>query len=129
MSLIGKLQDLSAIDVLQILSLSKRTGILTIDSPKGKSNILFKNGMIISASSHSAEGKNLGQTLVERQLLSPSRLAQLLELQKQRGNEPLGSILLEAGVIQEEALREIIKDGIRETLRELKSLSEGHFRF
>jgi len=129
MSLIGKLQDLSAIDILQILILSKRTGVLTIDSTQGKSNVLFKNGMILSASSPSGRNKNLGQRLIEGRLLNPSRLEEFLELQKQRGNEPLGSILLEAGVVQEETLREIIKEGIRETLHELKAITEGHFSF
>ena len=129
MSLIGKLKDLSAIDILQILSVSKRTGVLTVETPEGKNNIVFKNGMIVSASSPSPQFQSLGQTLLERRMIDPLLLEQLLQLQKERGNEPLGSILLEAGAIEEESLREILKERIRTTILSLKDLSEGNFSF
>ncbi len=129
MSLVGKLEDLSVGDILQILSMSRRTGILTIETSEGKSTILFKNGLILNSTSPSPSIPSLGQILVERGLVTEDRLQQLLELQKKRGNEPLGSILLEAEIIDENTLHEIIKARIRETIAHLMKFREGNFSF
>lgn len=129
MSLVGNLEDLPLADILQIVSLSKRTGILTIETDEGRNIIVFKNGLIVSAACPSPKIKNLGQILLERKLITPSRLQELLETQKSRGNEPLGSIVLETGIIDKETLQQIIKTQIRATIYHLMNMPEGNFSF
>lgn len=129
MSLVGNLEDLPLADILQIVSLSKRTGILTIETEEGRNIIVFKNGLIVSAACPSPKIKNLGQILMERKLTTQARLQELLELQKSRGNEPLGSIVLEAGLIDKETLQQMIKTQIRATIYHLMNMSEGNFSF
>jgi CheY-like chemotaxis protein len=129
MSLVGNLEDLPLADILQIVSLSKRTGILTIETEEGKNIIVFKNGLIVSAACPSPKIKNLGQVLLERQLVTPQRLQQLLDMQKARGNEPLGTIILESGIIDRENLQQIIRNQIKATIYHLMSMSEGNFSF
>lgn len=129
MSLVGNLEDLPLADILQIVSLSKRTGILTIETEEGKNIIVFKNGLIVSAACPSPKIKNLGQVLLERQLVTPQRLQQMLDLQKARGNEPLGTIILESGIIDRENLQQIIRNQIKATIYHLMSMSEGNFSF
>lgn len=129
MSLVGNLEDLPLADILQIVSLSKRTGILTIETEEGKNIIVFKNGLIVSAACPSPKIKNLGQILLERKLVSQGRLQELLETQKTRGNEPLGSIVLEAGIVDKENLQQIIKTQIKATVYHLMNTSEGNFSF
>lgn len=129
MSLVGNLEDLPLADILQIVSLSKRTGILTIETEEGKNIIVFKNGLIVSAACPSPKIKNLGQVLLERQLVTPRRLQELLDMQKARGNEPLGTIILESGIIDRENLQQIIRNQIKATIYHLMSMSEGNFSF
>src|SRR5574342_965345 len=129
MSLVGNLEDLPLADILQIVSLSKRTGILTIETEEGKNIIVFKNGLIVSAACPSPKIKNLGQVLLERQLVTPQRLQQMLDMQKARGNEPLGTIILESGIIDRENLQQIIRNQIKATIYHLMSMSEGNFSF
>jgi CheY-like chemotaxis protein len=129
MSLVGNLEDLPLSDILQIVSLSKRTGILTIETDEGKNIIVFKNGLIVSAACPSPSIKNLGQILMERNLLTQSHLQKLLEQQKSRGNEPLGSIILEAGILDKETLEQIIKTQIKATIYHLMHTPEGNFSF
>ncbi|PWT92231.1 MAG: hypothetical protein C5B54_03850, partial [Acidobacteria bacterium] len=81
MSLVGNLEDLPLADILQIVSLSKRTGILTIETEEGKNIVVFKNGLIVSAACPSPKIKNLGQILLERNLITQTKLQQVLELQ------------------------------------------------
>lgn len=129
MSLVGNLEDLPLADILQIVSLSKRTGILTIETEEGRNIIVFKNGLIVSAACPSPKIKNLGQILLERKLTTQARLSELLETQKSRGNEPLGSIVLEAGIIDKDTLQQMIKTQIRATIYHLMNMSEGNFSF
>ncbi|HSP06998.1 MAG TPA: response regulator [Acidobacteriota bacterium] len=129
MSLVGNLEDLPLADILQIVSLSKRTGILTIETEEGKNIVVFKNGLIVSAACPSPKIKNLGQILLERKLINQGRLQELLETQKSRGNEPLGSIVLETGILDKENLQQIIKTQIRATIYHLMNMSEGNFSF
>ena len=129
MSLVGNLEDLPLAIIFQIVSLSKRTGILTIETEEGKNIIVFKNGLIVSAACPSPKIKNLGQVLLERQLVTPQRLQQLLDMQKARGNDPLGTIILESGIIDRENLQQIIRNQIKATIYHLMSMSEGNFSF
>jgi len=50
MSLIGSLEDLSLGDILQIISLSQKSGVLTIQSEEGEGRILFRGGLVQGAS-------------------------------------------------------------------------------
>ena len=69
MSLVGNLEDLPLADILQIVSLSKRTGILTIETEEGKNIIVFKHGLIISAACPSPKIKILDKFFWNASLL------------------------------------------------------------
>ena len=47
MSLTGKLEDLPLLDILQIVSFSKKTGYLSIQAPTGLGAIVFVDGFIV----------------------------------------------------------------------------------
>jgi len=49
MSLTGNLEDLPLLDILQIVSFSKKTGYLTIQAPEGQGAIIFHEGLVVSA--------------------------------------------------------------------------------
>jgi CheY-like chemotaxis protein len=129
MSLAGKLSDLPLQVFLQILSVSKRTGILTVETEEGKSILVLKNGHVIHVSCPPSIQSSLGQRLLQKRMLSPDRLEQLLEKQRSRGNEPLGSILLEEGILERQTLNHLIKTQIEEAIEKLANINEGSFSF
>jgi CheY-like chemotaxis protein len=49
MTLTGNLEDLPLLDILQVVSLSKKTGWLTIRSASGEAAIVFKEGLVVSS--------------------------------------------------------------------------------
>ncbi len=49
MSLTGNLEDLPLLDILQIVSFSKKTGFLTIQAEEGQGAIVFHDGLVVSA--------------------------------------------------------------------------------
>ncbi len=47
MSLTGNLEDLPLLDILQIVSFSKKTGHLSIETPEGEGAIVFRDGFVV----------------------------------------------------------------------------------
>jgi len=131
MSLTGSLEDLSLTDIIQIISLSKRTGILEVESEdRRRGIIIFKNGQVVSALLQGKNSKSLGQVLVEAGVLRPDQLEQALALQRQqRAHQPLGQILVQQGWLTREALELAVKQQIYRTVYELLQVSRGTFTF
>ena len=106
MSLLGRLEDLPITDILQIVFLSRRTGILEIVRGTNRSQVLFMRGLIVGA--RSSEVTDLGQ-----QLLSTASIAEAqLEMAKKAASSdpvtPLGQTLAELGLISPEDLGQAI---------------------
>jgi CheY-like chemotaxis protein len=129
MSLVGNLEDLPLTDILQILSISKRTGILTLETYEGRSIIVFKTGLIVSAVCSSPRIKTFGQTLIDSDVLTPDRLQEILQLQKLQGNEPLGSLLVSSGILTKEQQEQILVAHIKSTVFYLMHQAKGKFSF
>lgn len=51
MSLLGRLEDLSLTDIIQIVYLSRRTGVLEILDDRGRHTLLFRHGLVVNAAS------------------------------------------------------------------------------
>ncbi len=51
MSLLGRLEDLSLADIIQIVYLSRRTGMLEIRDDDGQHSLVFRNGLLADATS------------------------------------------------------------------------------
>lgn len=131
MSLTGSLEDLSLTDIIQIISLSKRTGILEVESEDRRRGIIvFKNGQVVSALLQGKNPKSLGQSLVESGVLRPDQLEQALALQRQQKvRQPLGQILVQQGWLTREALELAVKQQIYRTVYELLQFPRGTFTF
>jgi len=61
MSLVGNLEDLSLPDILQIVSLSKKSGVLTIEKEGHQGRIFIREGRVIQTISPRS-GKTLGRS-------------------------------------------------------------------
>ena len=49
MSLLGRLEDLSLTDIVQIVYLSRRTGVLEIINDAGRHTVMFRQGLVVNA--------------------------------------------------------------------------------
>ena len=49
MSLTGNLEDLPLLDIIQIVSFSKKTGYLAIEMQGGQGGIVFREGLVVAA--------------------------------------------------------------------------------
>lgn len=128
MSLEGHLSDLSLPDILQIVYLSKKSGVLNLESPAGKGKAVFYDGQILYASMQGKE--RLGERLIREGILNEGDLETALRIQRDRKVcEPLGAILTENKFIEKDVLETLIQSLIKEVIYELLSWEEGVFRF
>ena len=121
--------ELTVPDILQILSLSRKTGKLTLSRLENSAELLFKNGMVIFATCDSAR-HTLSNILISQKRLTESALMAALELQHlSSDNKRLGAILIERGIITREVLQEALRSQIEQVMSEFLSWENGFFRF
>ncbi len=129
MSLVGNLEDLGLGDILQIVSLSRKSGVLVLASRNREGSIVFLNGQVIRATS-SVSRDNLGDLLVRQGVVDLETLKNALMLQKQSQPPPrLGIILSENFGIPKDGIDKIVKETIENIVYSFFGWTEGTFSF
>jgi hypothetical protein len=101
----GTLHDFALADILQLIALQKKTGLLTLRGPDDTVILGFDSGALVSAESQARRlDTRLGTLLVKTRSLPPDSLAKALEIQGQT-LQRLGFILLKNGFCDAEQLR------------------------
>jgi hypothetical protein len=129
MGLEGTLRAFSVTDVFQMLGLQKKTGVLTVESPKDTITVSFFGGRIVAADStaRSLEDR-VGNLLVEGGRVAPERFETALEAQKETG-ERLVVLLLRHRLVSPEELGEAVRLQISRIILAAFRWTEGRFRF
>jgi len=130
MAIEGPLEELSIQDVLQLLELAHKTGVLTVRSDRlnDEAIVHFSRGAIVFAVRRRSP-RRLGQLLIRAGRLTQRELDRALELQRTDPTRRLAEILLEMGSITEEELERQLRFQMEETVYELMGWDEGYFRF
>ena len=130
MAIEGPLQELSIQDVLQLLDLAHKTGVLTIRSETldDEAIVHFSKGAIVFAVRRRST-RRLGQLLIRSGRLTQRELDAALDLQRRDPTRRLAEILLEMGSISEEELERQLRFQMEETIYEIMAWDEGYFRF
>jgi len=129
MSLVGNLEDLSLPDILQIVSLSRKSGILMLEREGQQGKIIIRQGRVIQTISP-RQGKTLGELLTARGLLRPDDLKKALEIQRTgEVRELLGDILVQLKFIDEATLEKVVTEQIEDAIVFFLSWREGTFSF
>lgn len=129
MSLVGNLEELGLGEILQLISLSRKTGVLSLHSGGHEGTIVFKQGLVVKALS-STSRMGLGEILIQRGVITPDTLSKALELQKERGfSEHLGIILSKRFSVVHETIEEVVREQIEQLVLSLFTWLEGTFDF
>jgi hypothetical protein len=116
-------------EILQILSLTKQTGKLTLSRMGNCGEIGFKNGDVIYASSDSRR-TTLGEVLINQKRITENALMAALEqYYLSTHNKRLGTILVENGIITPAVLQEAIQHQIEQVISEFLTWQTGFFKF
>ncbi len=129
MTIRGNLQEASLPDIVQLLSLGKKTGVLSVSDKKNFGDIFFKDGRIIYSSIVNRE-KKIGDILLKSNDITKEQLEKALEYQDEiKGEKRLGDILVEMNFVTKEVLEEKIKQQITDTIFTLLTWKTGFFNF
>jgi tetratricopeptide (TPR) repeat protein len=130
MAIEGPLKELSIQDVLQLLQLADKTGVLTVRSDRlnDEAIVHFSRGDIVFAVRRRST-RRLGQLLIRAGKLTQRELDRALELQRGDPTRRLAELLLEMGSITEEELERQLRFQMEETIYELMAWDEGYFKF
>ena len=129
MALEGYLEDLGIRDILQILSLSKKSGTLLLKGQQGEGLVCFMDGQVIRASS-SFFPQTLGQLLRLNKIVTEDQVNDALRCQKNLSfHKPLGQILIDKFRIASSEIEQVVAVQIEKIIFNFFSWTEGHFLF
>jgi hypothetical protein len=127
MSLTGNLRTMALPDILQWISMGRKSGTLLLERRSIEKRILFRTGTIFSSWSNDP-CESLGQFLIRRRLVSEEQLFKAL-LEQEKEGRLFGSILVAEGVLSEDALRQVLRLKAEETVYDLFLWTDGAFEF
>jgi hypothetical protein len=129
MALQGTFQDFGLPDILQLISMQRKTGILTVNSDHETVRIVFFEGAIIDADAEPRRMEDrLGYTLVRTGRLTPEQLRRALGVQQQTLKK-LGLVLLDLKFIDEKTLKEALEIQITQTIFRTFRWKSGTYHF
>ena len=129
MGLEGTLRAFSVTDILQVLGLQRKTGILTVEGKDDTITVSFLAGQIVSADS-AASGleERVGNLLVRTGKLAPEQLVRAQEARAETGQR-LASVLLRDRLLPAEDLRQALRLQIGRIVHATFRWKDGQFRF
>lgn len=128
MSFNGDLEHFPLVDVIQLLHMSSKTGILYLKSPKGESQLVFHEGFFVSAN-HLNNSVRIGKVLVDMKAITPEQLNEALTEQKNAGRarKPLIATLIEQETIDKDTAFKGLETLIEMTIVEVLTWGSGTF--
>lgn len=129
MSLVGNLADLGLGEILQIVSLSRKSGVLTLQSRGRQGVVVFRFGQVIRATSSTIK-YFLGEELLRRNLVDQECLNKALHVQQSGAyRERLGTILINRFNVPVEKIEDVVREQIERVVYSFFSWNEGRFEF
>ncbi|MBW2504693.1 MAG: response regulator [Deltaproteobacteria bacterium] len=129
MSLVGNLEDLGLVEILQIVSLSSKSGVLKLESGGRWGNIVFRDGQVVRASS-SAYPENLGDLLLRGGVVDIERLKRALLVQQQSPKKRrIGDILANDFDVDRDAIESAVRQQVERIVYSFFSWKDGAFSF
>ena len=104
MALEGSFKDFHIADIVQLIGLQRKTGILTLEGEEDTLSITFQDGAVVWVQSTRLPWEQrVAQLLVSRGLVTSAQLQEARNVQKE-SKKKLGSILTERGLVQKNCL-------------------------
>lgn len=123
----GKLEELGLDEILQIVGVSRRTGMLTLKSRGREAILQFRDGLLVRVSSTGFQ-QSLGELLVRRGAATPEMIQQALVIQQQEHfKERIGTILHTRFKVDLLVIEQTMREQINNVLMTLFVWTDGTF--
>lgn len=129
MSLVGNLEDLGLGEILQIVSLSRKSGVLQLNSRDREGRVIFLDGQVIRATA-STLPENLGDLVVRAGIADLETLKKALLIQKKGGEtRRIGDILVDECAVDRDAIETAVRKQVEKVVYSFFGWDEGGFSF
>lgn len=129
MALQGTIKDFGLGDILQLIGIQRKTGVLTMDSAEDTVTVKFLDGQVVGADTRSRNLEDLlGSVLVRTGRITEAQLQEALKVQRAT-LQRVGYILVKTGSISEEDLREALRIQVLQIVYRLFRWRDGKYHF
>ena len=129
MALEGTLRDFSFADILQLISLQRKTGVLTLKSDENVTTVSFVDGNIVGASTLNQHTEDLiGLILLKRGEVAEEDLQDALQRQGET-LQRLGRILIDNGVVTIDTVRSALQQQVLQIVYRIFRWNDGDYHF
>jgi hypothetical protein len=128
MALKGNLRDFSTTQLLNLVNLARKTGLLVIQSQVGAAWLYFREGKLIHANIGGADG-HLAEMLLKAGKLSAEQAEMIQTRAEMQSDKQLGLALMNAGYVTQDDIVQSVKDYMLNIVYTLFSWNEGEFEF
>ena len=129
MALQGTLRDFSLADILQLIGLQRKTGILRLSGSEDTVSVLFETGRIVGAESEKKRMEDrLGHVLLKTNKVTQAQLNRVLTQQRETGRR-IGDLLIQEEVVSADDLGRALILQVSQVIYRLFRWSAGEFRF
>jgi hypothetical protein len=128
MALKGNLRDFSFSQLLNLINLARKSGVLTMTS-EAEVTLSFREGKLIDACDSASEVTNLAQLLFQRGMLSQEHYDAIAARAAAMNDKQLGRLLIQAGFVNQTDILQSVRQNILDIVYDQFSRAEGAFRF
>jgi hypothetical protein len=129
MALQGNLDDFSLPEILQLIAVQQKSGVLKLTSGSDVAVIFFDGGRVVSTRDRRRNARDpLKAFLVQTGYISESQLKQIETIEAESRRE-LTDVLLSGNYLTGETLAAAIQDQIQDTMHQLLTWKQGTYHF
>jgi hypothetical protein len=129
MALEGTIKDFGLADILQLIGIQRKTGVLNLDGDDDTVTVKFLNGHVVGADTRRTNLEDLlGSVLVRTGRITEAQLQETLRIQKST-LQRLGYILVKQRFISEEDLVEALRIQVTQIVYRLFRWRDGKYQF
>ena len=127
MSLVGNLEDLSLGDIMQIISLSQKSGVLALEGDEGSGRIVFRSGLV-QAACVKGRPDDLRELLVGARQVEAVRFDEWAARARELG-QPVEEMIVREGGLSSEQIDGLLRESVEASVLEMFSWLSGDFSF
>lgn len=129
MALEGTLQDFALVDILQLIGMQRKTGVLTLTRQNETISVTVQDGMVIwAAVPDEAFEADLGRILARRELITRERWEEIQQMRARKGQRVV-PFLLEGQWVSPRDVEKVVQRLVRETLYRALRWRDGKYTF
>ncbi len=129
MSLEGSIKEFGLAEILQLISMQKKSGVVSISHESESTTLNFDNGQLVFATSIcGGETKRLGEILVNSGKLTENDVAEFLRKQE-KTKERIGNLFVSSGLVSTDDVKEALQQQLMDVIFHVLRWKEGYYKF